>query len=826
MKKNLTISNLAPLIIFLSAIIYFWPVVFENQTIEQDDILMGLAKGREIREFRSENSQEPLWTNSMFSGMPTFQIATNYPNNWLSYIQGGINKILIEKSGIYIIISLMLGFFALLRTLKVRPSISLIGALAFGFSAFFIISLAAGHNAKIRTAVYIAPLLMGVLLTLKGRIWLGFALTALFTGLNIHANHFQITYYTALPILTMVISYGIYSFQKGEMNSWAKRCLLLFLAAILGVGPNFGNLWSSYAYTQESMRGGHSALTKSSQEENSKGLDFDYAMSWSYGIGETINLFIPNATGGGAKQNYEGTEIVEVLTNNFSKQMPRSQAIKVANQYAGSVLYFGDQSLVNGAYYIGAVVFLFFVIGLFSVKGPLLWGSVSALLITLILAWGKHAEFINSFIFEYLPLYNKFRVPSMALVIAFVLIPLIGFKGLDILLGETKEKAQKILVRSSLITGGFALLIWLLGPSLLGLAGPNDTNLSSQGFPMDVILNDRKSLLKSSALQTLLFIILSAGTIWLFIQKKIKIGVLLLALCSLTLIDLWKFDKDQLGSEDLITSRKLDQQQKPSATDLFILKDNDPHYRVLNTTVSLTSDAYTSAHHKSIGGYHGAKLARYQDLIENQMSKGNMSIFSMLNAKWFIVSNGEKNTTAQANPDACGHAWFPEEIKLATSPDDAMNSLTDFNPMKTAIFEPDFIREDDAQRWTKLLSTKNDSIKNASIQLKNYAPNKMIYSVSDLNRDQLAIFSEIYYSAPNQEWTATADGQPIDILRANYILRSAVIPADTKELVFTFNPKTYHIGEQINLGFSILLFAVIGFAGFSEYRLTNSKNKD
>ena len=343
---------------------------------------------------------------------------------------------------------------------------------------------------------------------------------------------------------------------------------------------------------------------------------------------------------------------------------------------------------------------------------------------------------------------------------------------------------------------------------------------------MDVILNDRKSLLKSSALQTLLFILLSAGSIWLFIEKKIKIGVLALFLCSLTLIDLWKFDKDQLGSEDLITSRKLNQQQKPSATDSFILKDTDPHYRVLNTTVSLTSDAYTSAHHKSIGGYHGAKLARYQDLIENQMSKGNMSIFSMLNAKWFIVSNGEKSTTAQANPDACGHAWFPEEIKLATSPNDAMNFLTDFNPMKTAIFEPDFIREDDAQRWTKLLSTKNDSIKNASIQLKNYAPNKMIYSVSDLNRDQLAIFSEIYYSAPNQEWTATADGQPIDILRANYILRSAVIPANTKELVFTFNPKTYHIGEQINLGFSILLFAVIGFAGFSEYRLIKSKNKE
>ncbi|CAI8339998.1 MAG: Uncharacterised protein [Owenweeksia sp. TMED14] len=826
MKKYLSFSIAAPLIFFLSAIIYFWPVVFENQTIAQDDILMGLAKGREIREFRIDHGTEPLWTNSMFSGMPTFQIATNYPNNWLSYVQKGLNKILIEKSGIYIIISLMLGFFALLRSQKVRPSIAIIGALAFGFSAFFIISLAAGHNAKIRTAVYIAPLLMGVLLTLKGRMWLGFALTALFTGLSIHANHFQITYYTALPIFTLVISFGIHAFQNNELNSWFKRSLVLICAAFLGIGPNFGNLWSSYAYTQESMRGGHSALFKELEDNNSGGLDFDYAMSWSYGIGETINLVIPNATGGGAKQNYENSQIVDVLTDNFSQKMSKAQAKKVANQYAGSVLYFGDQSLVNGGYYIGAIVFLLFIIGLFLVRGPLLWGSLAALIVTFILAWGKHAESINTLIFEYLPLYNKFRVPSMALVIAFVIIPLIGFKGLDILLNQSKEKSLKILLQSTIITGGFSLAIWLLGPTLMGLTGPNDAALANQGFPMDIILNDRKSLLQSSSLQTLLFILLAAGTIWLFILNKIKVGVLAAALGVLIIVDLWKFDKDQLGSDDLITSKKLDQRQKPSATDLFILKDKDPHYRVLNTTVNLTSDAYTSAYHKSIGGYHGAKLARYQDLIDNQMSKGNMAVFSMLNAKWFIVSNGESNTTAQPNANACGHAWFPKEIKLVDSPNDAMTALSDFNPLETAIFESDFIVEDDAEIWTKLLSSKNDSLNKPSINLKNYTPNKMIYSVSDLTKNQLAVFSEIYYSAPYQEWTATADGKPLDIMRTNYILRAAVIPANTKEIIFTFNPITYEIGEKVNLGFSILLFTFLGFAGFSEYRLFNLKKKE
>ena len=823
MKKYFTFSVLSPIIIFLSAVVYFWPVIFENQTIAQDDILMGLAKGREIREFRAENNEEPLWTNSMFSGMPTFQIATNYPNNWLTYIQKSINNIFIEKSGIYIIISLMLGFFALLRSQKVRPPISLIGALAFGFSAFFIISLAAGHNAKIRTAIYIAPLIMGVLLTLKGRLRLGFALTALFTGLSIHANHFQITYYTALPVVAMVISFGIHSYKTNELNHWFKRVVLLIGAALLGIGPNFGNLWSSYSYTQESMRGGHSALIENKEIVESGGLDFDYAMNWSYGIGETVNLIIPNATGGGAKQNYSETEIVDVLTTNFSQQMPRSQAKKVANQYAGSVLYFGDQSLVNGAYYIGAVVFLFFVIGLFLIRGPTLWGSVSALIIAFILAWGKHLEFINSFIFDHLPLYNKFRVPSMALVIAFVIIPFIGFKGLDLLLNESKEKALKVLLRSIFITGGFSIFIWLLGASLIGIDGPNDKSLSSQGFPMDIILGDRKSLLRSSALQTLFFVLLAAASIWMFIQRKIKIQLLTLILGFLILFDLWKFDKDQLGSEDLITSKELVQQQKPSAADLFILKDKDPHFRVLNTTVNLTSDSYTSAHHKSIGGYHGAKLARYQDLIENQMSKGNMGVFSMLNAKWFIVSNGENSTTAQANPNACGHAWFPKEIKLADSPDEAMSYLSDFDPLKTAIFEADFIKKEDAEQWVKFISSENDSVKTSFIKLKSYSPNKMVYSVSNLEKDQLAVFSEIYYAAPNQEWTAFADGEPIDIMRSNYILRSAVVPKDTKELIFTFEPKTYKIGEKVNLGFSILLFVCLGFAGFKEFQ--NSKQE-
>ncbi len=816
-KKHLLAWILPSLILLGTTAVYFAPVVFGDKQIAQDDILMGLAKGREIVEFRTEQGQEPLWTNAMFSGMPTFQIATDYPNNGLSYVQGVLSTLLIEKSGIYIIVSLMIGFFALLRSEGVRTELAVVGALAFGFSAFFIISLGAGHNAKIRTAAYMAPLLMGVLLTLRGRLWLGFALTALFTGLSIHANHFQVTYYTAIPVLAMIVAYGVAALRSGALAGWAKHVGFLAAAALIGMGPNVGNLWSSYAYTQESMRGGHSAL-ETAEGGPSQGLDFDYAMSWSYGVGETVNLFVPNATGGGSKQSYPGTQTVDFLTQNLQTQgMGRVQAEKMAHQYAGQILYSGDQSMVNGAYYVGSIIVFFFILGLLLVRGPVLWGSLAALAFALLMAWGKNAAWFNEFLFHNLPLYNKFRVPSMSLVVAFVVLPLIGFKGLELLLQRNRAEATKTLFRALYIVGGWALVIWALGSSLLGVDGANDTMWTQQGINLDMIMNDRKSLLRSSALRSLVYIVLTAGALWLHLANKIKLHVLALALGGLVLMDLWGFDKDQLGEEDLISARNLAKQQEPTATDLFILKDADPHYRVLNTKVSLTSDAYTSAFHKSVGGYHGAKLARYQDLINEQMSQGNMAVFSMLNAKWFIVDDGQGGTTAQLNPNACGHAWFPKEIKLVAGAREAMDALSDFDPLQTAIVEEDFIPADQADAWVSKLPLPSDSSQ-AQVMLTSYAPNRMVYQVSGLAKDQLAVFSEIFYQAPGQTWTATAQGQELELLRADYLLRAAVLPAGCSEVVFEFRPDTYYTGEKIDLAFSLLLFLAIGAAVFAETR--------
>ncbi|MGA0110447.1 MAG: hypothetical protein ACO3HG_08275, partial [Schleiferiaceae bacterium] len=386
----------------------------------------------------------------------------------------------------YIVALLMLGFFFLLRGEKVDPWLSVAGAIAFGFSAFFIISLAAGHNAKIRTAAYMAPLVLGVLLTYRGRTALGFFVAALATGMSIQSNHFQITYYTAIPVLAVSVTFLVAALRDGSAKQWITRSALLLAAALVGIGPNVGNLWSTYAYTKATMRGGHSDLTpladstSAAPATKAEGLDFDYAMSWSYGVTETLNLFIPNLMGGGAKQDYEGTKTYETLSRILQQQGLGGERLReTVNQYAGSFLYWGDQSLVNGAYYLGAVAVFLFVLGLLTVRGTARNWVLGALAVSLVLAWGKNAEFINRFLFDTLPLYNKFRVPSMALVVAFLTVPYLGFVGLQQWISGdlTAEAKQRKLVMAAGITGGIAALIALIGPALFSLEGLNDANL-------------------------------------------------------------------------------------------------------------------------------------------------------------------------------------------------------------------------------------------------------------------------------------------------------------------------------------------------------------
>jgi hypothetical protein len=506
-----SLNYILPIVgLLLVNLIYFYPAV-EGKILEQDDIMLGYAKGKEIRDYREKHGEEPLWTQAMFSGMPTFQLSIHYANNWTSYIQKAVSLIGGRKSSIYIIFNLMLGFYLLMIGMKVNPWLSAVSAIAFSFSAFFIISFGAGHNAKVRTAAYIAPVVMGVLHTYRKKYLAGFALTALFVGLSIHSNHFQITYYMGILLLVIAVVEFIYALRRRKQLQFWKASGLLVLAALLGTGPNISNLWSTYEYQKETMRGGSSEL--SAMEESKGGLTFDYAMNWSYGVGETFNLIIADFTGGGMAQDYEGTELHEsfrprIVQSLTSQGVSRSQAEKQADQFLGSMFYWGEQSLVNGGYYVGAVVFFLFVFGLFLVDGRLKWWVVAATLLAFMLAWGKHFRVLNEFMYNYVPLYNKFRVPSMTFVIAFFTMPFLGFYAVNKLLkGDyDKKQIQKKLLYSIYITGGICLFFILLGGALFDFVGPRDAQLGQQGIDLGMLESDRVSLMRGSALKTLVFL--------------------------------------------------------------------------------------------------------------------------------------------------------------------------------------------------------------------------------------------------------------------------------------------------------------------------------
>lgn len=790
--------------------VYFYPSL-TGKVMTQDDITLGVAKSKELEDYRKANNDEPFWTNSMFSGMPTFQISTLYPNNWLSHLQKAIEYIGGRPDSIYVIASLMLGFYFLMLSFKVNPWVSAIGAVAFGFSAFFIISLSAGHIAKVRTAAYIAPVVLGVTLAYRKKWLAGFAVTAVFLGLSIKSGHYQISFYNAILVVCIAVAYLVDAIRNKTIPDYLKSSIVLALAAVMAIGPNIGALWSTWAYTQETMRGGASEL--SSKQEGQGGLSFDYAMSWSYGASETLNLFVPNLKGGGSKQSYEGTETHAALARIFQSQgMGKSAAEKQANQYSGSFMYWGEQTMVNGGYYVGAIAVFLFVLGLMFLQGATRIWVITGSILALFMAWGINFESFNRFLFDNLPMYNKFRVPSMALVSLFFIIPFVAVIGLDKVI---KMEGGAAFIKNKIklafyITGGMALALALIGPALFDFSGLNDENLAKQGFDINMLIGDRKSLLRSSAFTSFGYVLATAAVLWFYVDKKLKMAPALAIIATLVVIDLWVFDRDQLGAEEYVTKREYERIFAPTEADKMILKDEDIHYRVLNTQASLAGDSYTSYHHKSIGGYHGAKLMRYQDLIERQLSQNNMACFNMLNAKWFIVSDEQSRAPrAIPNMNACGHAWPVDTIIWAKNADEEMDLLTNFDPDRQVIID---------ERYRDYIGNLQPSRAGTEATLTSYDPKNMVYSATVTGAERLLVFSEIFYQAPKQEWQAYIDGEPVEHIRVNYLLRGLKVPVGNHEIVFKFEPETYFIGEKINLVFSILLLIAVAGAIYFELK--------
>ncbi|MEY2962895.1 MAG: hypothetical protein RL754_156 [Bacteroidota bacterium] len=800
---------LLPILVLLGLNMAFLsPAYFGHKVLDQDDIKLGWAKSKEIRDYREATGEEPLWTNSMFSGMPTAQLGAKYDGNIFQYVLDSIILIGGGNSSTYIIFYLMIAAFIGLRGMGVNHWLSTIGGFAYGYSGFFIIGYAAGHNAKVNAAAFIPLMILGMLLILEKKNWRSFVLMALFAGLSIHRNHLQITYYTTLLMGVIWVVYAVKYFKEKQLGAFAKYTGLLLVAGLIALGPNVANLWSTSTYTKESMRGGTSELTQKNQNQGEGGLSFDYAMSWSAGIYETVALVIPNAAGGGMMVDYsnKGTKTYDQLVSAFSRQMPKNQAEQQANQYMGAAfMKWTGESMGNGAYYVGASVFFLFVLAFFVLGGPTRSWVIASLVLFSMMGWGANMKWFNELLFEYLPLYNKFRVPSMAMVSVFFIVPFYGILGLNKWMELGKKDQFDALKKAALTFAGFIILFGLVAPYVMSLETARDAQFAQQGFAIDQLVSDRRHLITASAMQSLIFGLLVATVLFLWNSGRLGLNIAVAAVGLITISDLFIFDRDQLGEEKFMSEREWEAQYAPNAANAAIKQDKDPHYRVWNSMAPLAGDSYTSYHHKSIGGYHGAKLQRYQDLIDNQLSKNNMACFSMLNTKYVIAQGANGQPQAQRNPNACGNAWSISNVNWVPSADAEMAALSNFDPKTTVIID---------QRYQESLGDIGTAP--AKAELTQYNPNRMEYSVE--GGAAFIVFSEIYYEGSGNDWQAYIDGEPVDHYRVNYLLRGLPVPAGKHEIIFEFAPKSYATGIQINRAGSTLVLALLLWFGWTSFK--------
>ena len=788
---------------------YFSPLL-QGKLLNMADFTHYKGMSKEVTDFRKATGEEALWTNSMFSGMPAYQISTNSKGNLIQYISR-IISLGIPRPANFLFLYL-LGFYLLLLSLKVDYRISAVGAIAFSFSSYFFIIIMAGHMTKAHAIAFLPMVIAAVLYTYRGRMLLGGVLTSLAVALELYANHLQITYYLVLILILIGLVQFVKDFKANNLIDFSKRSGVLILAALLASATSVTRLSTTMEYGAESTRG-KSELTTDLDNKTS-GLDKDYATSWSYGVAETFTLLIPNFYGGAS----QGELTIDSETYQAIKRNPNAK--QIIKQLP---LYWGTQPFTSGPTYAGSTVIFLFIFGLLFVKSEMRVWILLATIMSIMLAWGKNFMPLTDLFLDYFPGYNKFRAVSMILVIAEFTIPLLGFIALNNFLSkkdesydtDTKvqniktEKVSHVLVKSMklkslniafYLVGGLTLFFALMPTLFFDFVGGQDTNLSKNGWPIDALQSDRASLLSSDAWRSFTFITLTFGTMWMFLKNRISSKYVIFILGLLVLADMWTVNKRYLNDDNFARKSKVKIPYQATPADQQILRDSDPNFRVFNQSVSTFNDASTSYFHKSIGGYHGAKLKRYQELIENHISKGNMAVLNMLNTKYFITPKGK----VQQNPGAMGNAWFVNKINLVANADAEIIALDGFNPANTAIVDIRFSNQ-------MIIKLDNDQ---ASISLIEYKPNYLKYN-STSTQNGMAIFSEIFY---DKGWNAYLNGELKPHFRANYVLRGMQIPAGNHLVEFKFEPDSYFVSERIALASSILLLLLIVFVSIKELK--------
>jgi len=792
---------------FLS-LMYAFPVL-EGKKLNQHDDVQAKAAAREVVTYHEKTGEWSNWTNSMFAGMPAYMIAGDYPTSISTKIGQAVNKILPAPANYFLIGCV--SAYILFLVAGAGIWLSALGAISFGFAAWNLVSLEAGHVSKM-LAIYYAPgVLAGVILAFRKNWLAGAAVTAIFLSLELYANHVQITYYLGIGIIILVIIESLPLIKSGEIKKLSFIIIGLAFSAAVAVGTHTTRLWNGYDYSNETIRGKPELSVSNGvkTDEKQSGLDKEYAFSYSYGIGETLTLLIPNAYGGSNGASLSNTsETYKVLVNRGLDAATASSVVQ------SLPLYWGDQPIVSGPVYAGAIIFFLFILGLFIVKGPIKNWIAGAVVLYLFWSWGKNFATFNYLFYDYFPMFNKFRAITMVLALVQLLMVFLAVLALHTLAQKkiSWKDLQRPFLISLAITGGISLILALMPTLFFNFQGLSDQQLAEnfgqqandKAFGQQIvnaIVQDRAGLMRTDAFRSLFFIIVTAALIWMWMKDKIKTALLYPILILLMIFDMFGIDKRYLNNADFVSKSASQAALAPSPADERIMADPDPDYKVLDVSRSTFNSADASYYHKSLGGYHGAKLRRYQELFEHQIAKQNANpgILNMLNTKYILSVDQQGQQVAQPNPDAFGHAWFVNNYKLVPNADAEMAALDSLKPRETALIDQRFA---DKLTGLKLAADSTDKI-----SLITYKPNELIYE-SNAKNEGLAVFSEIYYNVRN-EWKVTIDGKPADMIRANYVLRALRIPAGKHTIQFRFEPVSIAVGNKIDLVSSLLLIALV-----------------
>ena len=817
MKKFLP-DLIAILAFIVISFIYFFPAITEDRILFQHDTVAGAGAGQEAKEYYERTGERTRWTNALFGGMPTYQMSPSYDSTEpLTFVQKVYHLFL--PNYVWLTFIMMLGFYILLRAFGIPAWLAGLGGIIWGFSSYFFILIAAGHIWKFITLAYIPPTIAGIVLAYRKKYLLGGIITALFMAMQILSNHVQMTYYFLFVILFMVGAFFEDAWRKKELPQFFKATGVLIVAGLIGVSINLSNLYHTYEYSKETMRGKSELKYEgAAAKQTSSGLNRDYITQWSYGIGETFSLLVPNVKGGAS-----------VPLSRSEKAMEKANPM-YSSLYSQLTQYFGDQPMTSGPVYVGAFVLMLFILGCFIVKGPMKWALLGATIFSILLSWGKNFMGLTDFFIDYIPMYNKFRAVSSILVIAEFTIPLLAILTLKEILTKPellKEKLKYIYISFGL-TGGLALL-FAIAPRLFfptyipgnEMAALQNALPADQLSPIIANLEEmRVHLFTSDAWRS--FFIVTIGTLLLlaYNAKKLKATWTVAAIALLCLGDMWSVNKRYLYDEQFIPKSEQTATFRKTQTDELILQDPSLDYRVLNFAGNTFEENNTSYWHKSVGGYHAAKLRRYQEMIDHHIAKemqaayqevatagGQMDsvnsakfpVLNMLNTTYFIFPAGQQGQTVPIeNPYTFGNAWFIDKIQYVNNANEEIDAIGQVDLQQTAIVD---------SKFKEALKGVNEGYKDSlsTIRLTNYEPNQLVYETSS-PQDGIVVFSEIYYPG----WTATIDGKPADIARADYILRAMNVPAGKHTIEMRFDPQSLHITEGIAYGaMALLLVGVI-----------------